>query len=155
MAIRTAGTNLYFIDPYDGSVNAVACPTSITGFSAPREQIDISCLEDESAKFEGGRKTPGQASMTLNLDPNTPSHIRLKELNDSGDTVNWAVGWSDGKGIDAVAGSDGEWDNPVTRTWLEFKGYVVDFPFDFSMNAVVTGTLPIQISGDIVWIPKA
>ena len=154
MAIRTAGTALFFIDPYDNSVNKVGCPTSLTGFSSPREQIDVSCLEDQEGKFEGGRKTPGQASIGLNLDPSDPTHLRLYELDKSGETVKWAIGWADGT-ADAEADSLGEWDNPATRTWLEFDAYVVDFPFDFSMNAVVTGTLPLQVTGEKVWIPKS
>ena len=154
MAIRTAGTTLYFIDPYDNSVNRVGCPTSLTGFSSPREQIDTSCLEDQEARFTGGRKTPGQASIALNLDPDDPSHIRLAELDATGEVVKWAIGWSDGTATAAVD-STGNWDNPDTRTWLEFEAYVADFPFDFSMNAVVTGTLPLQVTGPKTWIPKA
>lgn len=44
---------------------------------------------------------------------------------------------------------------PDTRTWFKFRGYVSDFPFDFSQNTVVTTEVSIQRSGDSKWIKKA
>jgi len=43
---------------------------------------------------------------------------------------------------------------PQTRTWFTFQGYVSDFPFDFTGNAVVVTQAAIQRSGGSTWIPK-
>jgi hypothetical protein len=43
---------------------------------------------------------------------------------------------------------------PPTRTWFLFDGYVSDFPFDFTANAVVSTAATIQRSGGSAWIRK-
>lgn len=62
-----------------------------------------------------------------------------------------------GDGDDAAATaelSSNDWDLPDTRTWFTFRGYVSDFPFDFSANTVVTTAATIQRSGGSAWIRK-
>lgn len=62
-----------------------------------------------------------------------------------------------GDGDDAAATaelSSNDWDLPDTRTWFTFRGYVSDFPFDFSANTVVTTAATIQRSGGAAWIRK-
>lgn len=152
MAVRTRRTSLYFIDPQDGQLMTVGCATSITGLSAPREQLEKTCLEDDDAQYEGGIKRPGAASITLNFDPADSSHLRLQELYDEGVNVKWAIGWGDGPAAPAALvpptiGSDGDFDFPDARTYTRFEGYVADLPTDFALNTFVTGTMSIQLSG--------
>lgn len=62
-----------------------------------------------------------------------------------------------GDGDDAAATaalSSDDWDLPNTRTWFTFRGYVSDFPFDFSANTIVTTAATIQRSGGAAWIRK-
>lgn len=63
-----------------------------------------------------------------------------------------------GDGDDAAATAQvsggPDWDLPDTRTWFTFRGYVSDFPFDFSANTVVTTAATIQRSGGSAWIRK-
>ncbi len=155
MAILTKGTQLYLIDPDDFSVITVGCATAISGISAPKDQIETTCLEDFARTYVPGLGTPGAASITIQPDPDDESHIRLHEIYADADITNvdWVLGWSDGFGIAPTSDSTA-FVLPSTRTWLSFSGFIADFPFDFGLNAVVTSNMSIQISGTPVWTPK-
>lgn len=158
--MKTAGTALYFLDPDDCSVVQVGCPTSLSGLDSTVEQIETTCLENTARTYEAGLATPGTATFALSLDPNDPSHTRLLELKKAGATLQWAIGWSDGIGIDPTGalesgGDDCEFTLPTTRTWVTFEGFVNSFAFAWELNAIVQGTLGIQVSGDPDWIPKS
>lgn len=44
---------------------------------------------------------------------------------------------------------------PDTRTWTTMPGYISDYPFDFQVNALVTGDVSIKRTGGLNWIKKA
>ena len=150
----TKGTQLYFIDPSDDSVTEI---TEVTGFNpggAPSDQIEVTALDDDAKEFMRGMRTPGTATIEVNPDPENASHSRLHELflDDTVESVPFAVGWSDGT-ADPTADSDGTFDQTaVARTMYYFDGYIADFPFDFSINAVVKSTISIQRTGEATWI---
>lgn len=154
MSVKTQGTMLYFLDPDDNSVNRVACPTTITGLTAARDQIETTCLDSEGRTYEAGMPTPGQASFGINADPSEASHIRLHELYRAGTKFDWALGWSDGT-APPTADTNLTFNLPTSRTWIVFNGYVADFPFDFALNAVVSSTISVQVSDFPQWIAKA
>lgn len=156
MAKLTQGTQIYFIDPADDSVVNVTGVTTFNPGGAPADQIEITPLEAGVKEYMRGLRTPGQASMEVNADPTDASHVRLHELanDDTVTSMEWAIGWSDGKDIKPDVNSNGEWDLPTTRTWFTFDGYVSDFPFDFSANNVVKSTITIQRTGTATWTEK-
>lgn len=155
--MRTAGTELFFLDPVDCSVVQVGCPTSITGLDSTIEQLETTCLESTARTYEAGLATPGTASFTLNLDPQDASHTRLLELKAAGLSTKWVIGFPDAIGTapTGTTDSDGEcaFVLPSNRTWLEFEGFVNSYAFDFSLNALITATVGIQVSGDPVLTP--
>lgn len=157
MSIKTQGTKLYAIDPDTGAVLGVDCITQFNPGGAPADQLEDTCMEDTSGTrtYKAGLRTPGQASVGINPDPTNASHIRLFELS-QGDVQNlqWALGWSDGTAA-PTADTAGNFNLPGTRTWLTFAGYIADFPFDFALNTLVSGTISIQRSGALAWVPKA
>ncbi|WP_289105813.1 phage tail tube protein [uncultured Halomonas sp.] len=157
MSILSQGTHVYFIDPNDGTpqVVQVECATSFNPGGAPADQIEDTCLEEFERSYRPGLRTPGQASLGLNADPSSASHVTLHELSEMNPSpvVKWAIGWSDGSDAPTI-GSDGDFDLPETRTWFTFEGYVSDFPFDFQQNSVVTSEVTIQRSGGSAWVPK-
>lgn len=153
MAVVTRGTQLYYMTP-PTTVTALACPTAITGLDAPREQIETTCLEDTARSYEAGLATPGAASVTVQFDPAEPSHIDLYDMWVNGDPPGkWAIGWSDGTA--APTATLGEWTFPTSRTYTEFEATVNSVPMDFQLNAVVTSTVPMQISGLPTLHPKS
>lgn len=165
MSKLTQGTQVFFIDPEGSSpsVVEVECTTSFNPGGAPADQIEDTCLVASDRSYKPGLRTPGQAAMTINADPENDSHVRLHELSEQNPspTLRWAVGWSDGprdseQNPTALpdVDSDGDFVLPNTRTWFLFEGYVSDFPFDFQLNAVVTTNVTIQRSGGSSWIRK-
>lgn len=110
MSILSQGTQIYaLVPPLIGTgpktVLAIECATAFSPGGSPADQIEDTCLEDTSRRYKKGLRTPGQASLTVNADPNNASHIRLHQLSETdGDTtIQWAVGWSDGKAAPTVA----------------------------------------------------
>ncbi|QQE90491.1 phage tail tube protein [Azotobacter chroococcum] len=155
MAKLAQGTQIYFLDPDTNQTVAVQCATTFTPGGAPADQIETTCLEDHDRTYEPGLRTPGQATMTINADPENASHLRLHELSleNPQRVLSWAVGWSDGTAQPTVD-SSGDFELPTTRTWFTFQGYVGDFPFDFAANTVVTSQVSVQRSGGSAWIKK-
>lgn len=155
--MRTAGTELYFLDPDDCSVVQVGCPTSITGLDSTIDQLETTCLESTARTYEAGLATPGTATFTLNLNPQDASHIRLQEMKTAGVSTRWVIGFPDAIGTapTGAVDSDGEcaFVLPPNRTWLEFEGFVNSYACDFSLNALITATVGIQVSGDPVLTP--
>ena len=154
MAVKTQGSDLYFVDPYDNAVTKVGCVTSISGINAARDQIEVTCLDSDARIYEAGLAAPGAATFAINFDPSDASHVRVHELYVAGTTVNWALGWSDGT-APPTADSDGEVVAAAARSWIVFDGYVSDFPFDVNLNSVVQSNVSIQVSDFPVVIPKS
>lgn len=158
MAKKTQGTQVYIIDP-DATggpvVLAIDCVISLDGISAPRDQLDATCLEDQARTFLAGLATPGQVTLGLNFDPATNSHERIYDLWKDGTKFDMAIGWSDG-----VAAPDldtaNDFDLPTTRSWILLNQvYIADVPLNFALNALVTANIPFQQSGFPTLFPKA
>lgn len=62
MAVKTQGTNLYAMDPDTGDVIDVGCVTQISGIDETLEQIETTCLGDDSRTYVAGLATPGTAA---------------------------------------------------------------------------------------------
>lgn len=106
MSILTQGTQIYVLaptvaDPQVMEILEIECATGFTPGGNPADQIEDTCLSVDVRSYLRGLRTPGQASLSLNADPRNASHIRLHQLSedDSIENLEWAVGWSDGKGI--------------------------------------------------------
>jgi hypothetical protein len=157
MAKKTQGTDLYAIDPADGSVIVVGCPTTIDGIDTSVEQIETTCLNSPARTYEAGLATPGTATFGINIDPEDDSHVRLHQLKIAGETLQWAVGWSEDPGVPPTVTTDSDGDyvfvTPTSRSWILFDGFMNSFPFSFALNAVVTSTVGIQVSGEPELIP--
>lgn len=154
MAVKTQGSDLYFVDPHDDSVVKVGCVTSVSGINAARDQIEVTCLDSPARMYVAGLASPGTATFAINFDPQDDSHIRVHELYVSGESLNWALGWSDGT-VAPTADSEGEFVPNAARSWITFSGYVQDFPFDVALNAVVQSNVSIQVSDFPTVIPAS
>lgn len=158
MALKTQGTKIYFIDPTATGgpvVVPVDCAISLDGISAPRDQLDTTCLEDDARSFEGGLATPGQVTMGLNFDPKTASHEKLYDLYNDNEKFDIAIGFSDGTAAPTLD-TAGEFDIPTSRSFIVLKDvYIADMPISIPLNAVVTSNVSFQQSGKALLFPKA
>lgn len=161
MSVLTQGTQIFFIDPeYDTSgagVREIECATTFSPGGNPADQIEDTCLSATTRSYRPGLRTPGQATIGLNADPENDSHVRLHELSetDPSPILRFAVGWADGTSLPTLDTSGEDFDLPADRTWLVFDAYVSDFPFDFSANSVVTTQAALQRSGGSVWLKRS
>jgi len=160
MSVLTQGTQLYV---YDGeTVREIECITAFNPGSAPADQIEDTCLSEKSTRtYKKGLRTPAQATLTLNADPENESHLFLSNLAESADQndLTFVVGWADGDSEPEADTNDSDdaIDGlilPDDRTWYVFRGYVSDFPFDFQANTVVQTSGTVQRSGSGQWVPK-
>lgn len=158
-AKRTKGTQLYFLDPVALAILKVANTTTIDGIDNPSSQIETTPLEADAREYESGLEEPGTATFGVNTnfdEEEATNHDRLFELKQSGEQIQWYLGWGDGK--DIVPTYDSELETvtlPTTRTWLVFKGNLQSFPFAFALNDVVKSNCGIQVSGSISMARKA
>ena len=153
MSMKTTGTQLYYVDPYDNTVNEVDCPDSASITGGDRNIIEVFCLASDDPETHSGRKNTTQANFMINYDSRKESHIRLKELFDSGERFSWAFGLSDALDVPPTADSDGEVIPAASRSWITFEAFVSSYPWDANANAVYTANLSLSISGPVYHIP--
>lgn len=146
----TKGTVLYTIDPADDSVLIVGCATSIDGIDTTLPQLQTTCLSDLAHTYVPGLAEPGTATFAINFDPDDDSHIRLHQLKVAGTKLQWAVGINVGAAPTVAVDSagDGTFVLPTSRAWITFEGFMNSYPFSFALNALITSTVGIQISGE-------
>lgn len=155
MSVLTQGTQLYAL--IRGVIHEIECITSFNPGTNPADQIEDTCLSERNSRtYKKGLRTPGQATVTINADPENESHYLMWQLAEQDEyqdeLIQWAIGWADGESAPTVAAN--EMQLPTDRTWYTFHAYVSDFPFDFQANAVVATSATMQRSGPGVWIRK-
>ena len=99
--IPTAGTDAFILvasetNPGQCEVVDLGCVTSIDPGADSSDQIETTCLRDTTRRYVAGLTTPGQGSINLNADPQSPSHLELFELSKTKEIIKFAIGWSDG-----------------------------------------------------------
>lgn len=107
MTIKTQGTDLYAIDPLTKAILVVGCFTSLDGIDTSIAQIETTCMNSTAREYEAGLAEPGSASFGLNIDPQSPAHVRLHQLKTAGTKLLWAIGWSDGRVVNAQGDLEG------------------------------------------------
>lgn len=145
--MKTQGTELWFVSTASTpAIVKVGCPTGVTGLGGSRNQIDTTCLDSDEMQYEPGMANPSTVSVPINFDPQNVSHEELLEMFDEGNTVHWILGLSDGTAPPTVDGS-GTVTYPATRSYIDWFGYLADFPFDAAINSVYKTNMSIQRSG--------
>lgn len=107
-AIKTQGTDAFIVvpsltNPGQCEVIDLGCVTSIDPGADTSDQIETTCLKDNTRAYVAGLTTPGQGSIGLNADPKSAAHLRLFELSKTKDSIQFLVGWSDGKSVPTPA----------------------------------------------------
>lgn len=144
MAQKTQGTELFYVKSASVVVK-VGKVTGITGTGGGNDKIDTTDLDSTEKESIAGLPDPGAVATPLNFDPQNPVHQDLYELWQSGASVQWIVGLSDGTAPPTVALSVVTY--PDTRTFFDFTGYIADFPIDAAVNSKLESAMTIQRSG--------
>jgi len=82
MSVLTQGTQFFVLA--QGAVSEIECITSFSPGGNPADQIEDTCLSERNSRtYKVGLRTPGQATVGLNADPENASHIMLHNLANS------------------------------------------------------------------------
>lgn len=145
--LKDKGTQLYVgsasLSP---PVMVLPCITGITGLSGARQNIDETCFDSAEGENSAGRAQPGQVQISAIFDTNDETFPELEALFDSGETAAFYVGGSDGTDPPTLD-STGAIEPPLTRTGIDFRGYVADLAWEIQQNNVWRYTVTIQRSG--------
>jgi hypothetical protein len=108
--------------------------TSFSGFSGAASDIDVTDLDSTAKEYRAGLQDWDSVSLDLNINMAEPSHVALLAAKKAGTVKEFTATLSDG-------------------TTIKFTGYVKDFPIANKVDAVVTGTVDIKVTGDITVTP--
>lgn len=107
--------------------------------SGTATEIDVSDLQSTAKEFVLGLADNGSMSLDVFYDPNDPGQIVLETLRETSASNGFRVGVRN----PAQAGS------PTGYTVLSFTGFVQTFPITLAVDAAVTGTVTVRITGAI------
>lgn len=144
MAQRTQGTEVFY-QSAAAVMTKVGKATGVTGTGGGNSQIDITDLDSKEMESMAGLPQPGAIAVPINFDAANLDHQALYALWQSGASVKWVVGLSDGVAPPTSAG--GVITFPTTRSYMEFTGYISDFPIDAAVNSKLETAMSVQRSG--------
>ena len=104
--------------------------------SGTAAEIDVSDLSSTAKEFVLGLADNGAMNLEMLYDPEDPGQIILEGLRESSDSNSFRVTIP----------------NPLSsppETVFSFTGFVQTFPFSVGVDAAITGTVTIRITGDI------
>lgn len=160
--LKVQNTNLFAIDPVDGSIIDIDCVTSIDGIDSAVASTAISCISKRVDTKIAGNITPGSLTFGINFDPSEPSHLRLHELKSIGATLQWAIGLSDFAmptpdtvGPVPTVDTNGDFVLPDDRSFVTFPGFMTSYPLAFAAGGVVASTIGVEMTDDFVIVPAA
>lgn len=104
--------------------------------SGTAAEIDVTDLSSTAKEFQLGLADNGSMGLDLFYDPQDPGQIILESLRDTSGTGQFRVTVPN-----PLAGSP-------DRTSFFFAGLVQTFPFTAGVDAVLTGTVTVRVTGD-------
>lgn len=155
-AFETKGTNVFFYD--SPTMYTFSCPTGVTGVKGgTKDRIDTTCLSNTGSKrtYIGGFSDSSEQSVPFILYKGSASHLKVMELDGTGEVVPWFVGLSDSTDAPTGIDTDGLIVPPAGRSGFLFTGYIASITIDIATNEVVRGTMTIQPSGDTTYVEGA
>lgn len=107
--------------------------------SGTAAEIDVSDLASTAKEFVLGLADNGSMDLDLLYDPEDPGQIVLETLRESSASNGFRVG------VPNALGSG----SPTGFTLFSFSGFVATFPFSAAVDAALTGTVSIRLTGAI------
>ena len=102
-------------------------------------KIDATCMDSDTKDYERGLRDPGEGSIAIQLDDGNASHLKLIQLADSGEKVEWYVGSSHAETPPDYDTATDTIDLPGDRIWWTFEGYLNPVaPDDLAQDSLVT-----------------
>jgi hypothetical protein len=105
--------------------------------SGTAAELDVSDLSSTAKEFVLGLADNGAMNLEMLYDPEDPGQIRLESLRETSDIASFRV-----QIPSPLAGS------PDRRDYT-FEGFVQTFPFSVGVDAAITGTVSVRVTGAI------
>ena len=132
MTVLNAQGATLSIDDAGGTPVLIECISSFSGFDGQASDIDVTCLTSTAKEWRQGLQDFGQFSVDLMRDPNDPGQAELDAAKNAQATRTFILTLESGD----VA---------------TFEGYVKSLTTAGGVDAVLTGTATIKVSGTVVW----
>lgn len=131
-AISAQGTTIQIDTGTAGTPNLVPIVnvSDISGFDGKATEIDTTNLSSSAKERVLGLQDWGQVTLATNINLKEASHAALLAAKKDGKVRNFTVTLSDG-------------------SKLAFTAYVVTFPIAAKVEATITGSIVLSITGDI------
>ena len=109
----------------------INCTTTINMEDGEAADIDVTCLSSTAKEYIVGLQDSGTLSLDLNVDFSDAGYALMKTAKASGEAYGFQI----------------ELDTGETFT---FDGFVKSLPFTGAVDAAITGTASVRISGSVV-----
>jgi hypothetical protein len=107
--------------------------------SGTATEIDVSDLSSLAKEYILGLADNGSMTLDVFYDPNDPGQVILEQLRESAAANVFRIGIKNPLGVGS----------PALTTTIRFTGFVQTFPIALAVDAAVTGSVTIRITGAI------
>ena len=148
--LRTQGTNVFAFDGTE--ITQLVCVTGIDLGSDSTSKIDKTCLEETKSKsYIPGLSDPGDGSLSIKLDIENESHLKLIEWAEDRKELEFYIGASDSTApptvtLDAVA-------LPTGRSFWSYKAALTPAVPTFEADSIVGYKFTMQRSTGVTLLP--
>lgn len=148
--LRTQGTNVF---AFDGtSITQLVCVTGIDLGSDSTSKIETTCLEETKSKsYLPGLSDPGDGSISIRLDLENQSHLKLIEWAEERKELEFYIGASDSNAVPTVATNAVAL--PTGRSFWSFKGALTPAVPTFEADSIVGYQFTLQRSTGVTLTP--
>lgn len=129
---ESQGTKFKFESETPDEYTAVPGVTSIDGPSGSGQEIDVSDLDSTAREFIQGLPDEGNVTLEMNYMPGNAAQERLREARAAREKLNFRIAF-----------------NTTPETGQQFEGYVVEFSHAAGVDAALTASVNIRITGAV------
>ncbi|RLL18008.1 phage tail tube protein [Acinetobacter chengduensis] len=149
MRIKVQGSHLFYHVAGAATVERVQCAKELDLGTDSEEDIDVTCLDDDEDNFDAGKVTPGDGSITIDMDDENSSHLKLLQLSKSKPRVKptFFLGSSDSDDPPTISGNTVTL--PETRTWWVWTGYLKLATPTFPKGQFVNYAIPMKRTSSV------
>lgn len=146
--VLTQGTKVWILSGDDGDsippvLTQMDCIVSIGVGDDSATDIDDTCLDETDSKTsQPGLNTPGEGEIKIKTDPKNATHMKLLQLAENREAVKVYVGWSDGKKVPTLEGSNVTL--PTDRTFSTFDATLSASAPTFDPDSLVEQTVKMK-----------
>lgn len=149
--IKSQGTQVFAV--VNDEVVRFSCPKAFSFGEDSFSKIDATCLDEDTKDYERGLRDPGEGSLQIDLDDENASHLKLIELADSGEKVEWHVGSSHSKTAPTYDSTSGI-ELPEDRIWWSFEGYINPAAPTIEADSLVGYTFTLVRTSKVTTTPR-